>query len=180
MGAFEVKGGDKAKAALQRIADAVGKGAVAKVGFFQGATEADGTSVPMIAAIQEYGAPKRNIPPRPFFRQAINARADAWAKNIATALKRTDYDAKTAMELVGQGAKEDIQKSIIDTMAPPLSDVTVMLRGMRLNDPGLTVSGKTVGEAAARVAAGKTNYGAPTKPLIDTSTMLNSVGVEVE
>jgi hypothetical protein len=176
MGAFEVKGGDKAKAALKRIADAVGKGAVAKVGFFQGNSYPDGTPVPLVAALNEYGG--KNRPARPFMRQTIDARADTWADNIGIALKKFDYDAKAAMTAVGQGAREDIKDTIIQFSSPPLSPVTVMLRGMR--SKGVKITGKTVGEAAARVAAGKTNYGASTKPLDDTGEMLGHVGLEVE
>ena len=78
------------------------------------------------------------------------------------------------------GIKGQLQQSIIDTNEPALSPVTVMLRGMKSNDQSLVVTGKTVGEAAARVAAGKTNYGASTKPLIDSGNLLNAVDYTVK
>jgi len=51
---------------------------------------------------------------------------------------------------------------------------------MRSHDQALVVTGKTVGEAAERVANGDDNYGASTKPLIDSGHLLNSVDYEVK
>jgi hypothetical protein len=76
---------------------------------------------------------------------------------------------------MGQTIQEDLQQSIADLMSPALSPITVMLRGMRSKGgPNFKITGKTVGEAARRVAEGKTNYGASTKPLVDSGTMLRS------
>jgi hypothetical protein len=172
---MEIKGGAKLEAYLKELAAKVEKAASVDVGFMEGATEADGTSVAMIAAIQEFGAPTRGIPPRPFFRNAIQKNADKWGPNLGTALATNQFDASKALGLVGKEIEEEIQESIVNTMQPPLSAVTVMLRGMRGHDPDLVVTGKTVGEAAQRVREGKTTYGAPTKPLIDSGTMLNSI-----
>ena len=172
---MQIKGGDKLEAALKRISANVKKAATVDVGFLEGSTEADGTSIPMIAAIQEFGAPKAAIPPRPFFRNAIEKNSGRWPTNLATALKATEYDGARALDLIGQEIQEEVQELIRDLTSPALSPITVMLRGMRSNDQSLVVTGKTVGEAAERVAAGKTNYGASTKPLVDSGALLNSV-----
>src|SRR4029077_15356101 len=66
-----VKGGDKLTAKLKELREKIGKGPALAVGFFEGAPHPDGASVPMGAAIQEFGAPKVGIPPRPFFRNMI-------------------------------------------------------------------------------------------------------------
>lgn len=57
------KGGDALRAKLKEIAAKAGKGGTLTVGFMSGATEADGTSVPLIAASNEFGAtiPARQV-----------------------------------------------------------------------------------------------------------------------
>lgn len=170
-----IKGGDKLAAALARISKNVGRAATLSVGFLEGSTEPDGTSIPLIASIQEFGAPKANIPPRPFFRNMIAAKSGEWPKAVGDLLKDNDYDAVKTLNQTGESIADQLQDSIINTYEPPLSPITVMLRGMKSNDKSLVVTGKTVGEAAARVAAGKTNYGASTKPLIESGNLLDAV-----
>jgi len=175
MATATIKGGDKLDAYLKQLSAKVSKAATLNVGFMAGSTEPDGTSTPMIAAINEYGAPRAKIPPRPFFRNAINKNSEKWGPNLAVLLKRYDFDANAALEVLGDEIIGEVQESITEMFSPALSPITIMLRGMKANDTSLRVTGKTVGEAAARVAAGKTNYGAPTKPLIDTGTMQRNV-----
>ena len=80
---------------------------------------------------------------------------------------------------MGEGIKSQLQQSIIDTFSPPLSPVTLMLRKMKANNPDLIVTGRTVGVAAANVAAGMSYAGVSTKPLIATGHLLNSVEYKV-
>ncbi len=134
----------------------------------------------MVAAIQNYGAPKVGIPPRPFFSNMVKDKSPGWPKKLANILKMQDYDAIASLRLMGEGIEGQLKTAIIDTNAPALSPVTVMLRGMRSQDQSLVVTAKTVAEARARVAAGLTNYGASTKVLDDTGHMLNSTGNEVK
>lgn len=175
-----IRGGDKLAAALAKIAAGVKKPATLQVGFLEGSSEADGTSLPMIAAIQEFGAPSRGIPPRPFFRNMIAAKSPGWPNAVGDLLTANDFDAEKTLGQTGEGIKGQLQQSIIDTMAPALSPVTVMLRGMRSNDQSLVVNRTVVEEARARVKAGLTNYGASTKPLIDSGNLLNSVAYDVK
>lgn len=170
-----VKGGDKLAAALKKIAKGLKRPGSLQVGFMEDAKYPDGTSVAMVAAIQNFGAPRAGIPPRPFFSNMVQEKSPGWPKAIVDNLKESNYDTGMALDRVGQGIVAQLQQSIIDTYDPPLSPVTVMLRGMKANDPGLVVTGKTVAEARQRVKEGKTNYGAPTKPLVDTAHMLRSV-----
>lgn len=175
-----IKGGDKLEGYLKQLAARMGNTKSVAIGFLEGSTEPDGTSIPMIAAIQEFGAPKAKIPPRPFFRNMIAAKSPGWAAGIATQLKETNYDILKTLSRTGEAISGQLQESIISTYAPPLSPITVMLRGMKSNDQSLVVTGKTVGEAAARVAAGKTNYGASMKPLVDSGNLLNAVAYKVK
>jgi hypothetical protein len=176
----KISGGDKLEKALAAIAEKVSKASAVDVGFLEGATYPDGTSVPMVAAIQEFGAPKAGIPPRPFFRSMIADKSPEWPAAVAGLLKANDYDGAKTLGQTGEAIKGQLQQAIIDTSDPPLSPVTLMLRKMRSADPDLVVTGATVGEAARRVAAGESFDGVSTKPLVDTSQLLNSVDYVVK
>jgi hypothetical protein len=148
----------------------------------------DGTSIAYVGAIQEYGAPEANIPPRPFMRSTVAAEKGEWKKHLANGIAAVAAGQLTAEDLmnqVGSLMAGDIQKTISTITEPALSPITVMLRGMRSNDRGLVVTGKTVGEAARRVADGETNYGATTKPLVPaeaeggTGLLLRSISWKV-
>ncbi len=174
-------GGNKLQAYLSRIAGRMSNATVVNVGFKEGATEADGTSIPMIAAIQEFGAPRAGIPPRPFFRNMIAAKKGEWPQAIADLLVANDFDARATLTQTGEAVSAQLKQSITDTNDPPLSPVTVMLRSMRRENPNLVISASTVVEARRRVAAGQTpKANTSTKPLIDTGEMQQQVGFFVE
>lgn len=174
-----LSGGDLLRDRLREISNSVGRGGQVNVGFLENATYPDGTPVAMVAAIQEFGAPGKSIPPRPFFRNMIAAHADEWGDQLAAALKTFDYDVAKSLDFMGQDIQGELRQSIIDTNEPPLSEITLMLRKMRADDPNLIVTGRTVGEAAARVAAGETAGGVSHKPLVDTGLLLRNVDYEV-
>ena len=177
---IRLKGGKELEAKLKDMAKKVEKPANLRVGCLEGATYPDGKGDPVaaVAAWQNFGT--KGIPPRPFFSNMVKDKSPDWPKALETNLKSTGYDAEKSMELMGVGISSQLQEAIIDTNDPPLSPITVMLRGMKSNDQSLVVTGKTVGEAAQRVRDGKTNYGASTKVLDETGHMLNSVDYEVD
>lgn len=175
-----IKGGDKLEAALKKLARKVGKKATLRVGFLENATYPNGTPVGMVAALQNFGAPRAGIPKRPFFSDMVADKSGGWPKQLAANLKETDYDVDASLKRVGEGIEGQLREAIINTNSPALRAITVMLRGMKGNDPDLVVTGKTVGEAARRVAEGKTNYGASTKVLSDSGHMLGSVSSDVK
>lgn len=176
-----ISGGDKLGAALRKIASNVSKASSVSVGFLEGSTEPDGTSIPMIAAIQEFGAPGVGIPPRPFFRTMIAKHSSEWPDAIKENLKTNNYDGLRTLNQIGSVIAGELQQSIVDTNDPALSPVTVMLRGMRKQKRYRDLPfGELITEARARVEAGKTSYGASTKPLVDSGSMLNSVDYDVK
>jgi hypothetical protein len=124
-----ITGGDKLQTALAKIAADLAKSATLRVGFLEGATYPDGKPVAMIAAIQEYGAPARHIPPRPFFRNMVAANSKGWAKLVAVALKNRDYDAASALELAGEVIRGELQQAIRDFSGVPLAPATVAKKG---------------------------------------------------
>lgn len=124
-----IRGGDKLEAALAKIAKNVTKAAVVEVGFLEDATYPDGTSVAMVAAIQEFGAPKANIPPRPFFRGMIQDKSPEWPVLIAKELKATDYDAAVTLSRIGDYMVGELQEAINEFDGVPLSPRTIAEKG---------------------------------------------------
>lgn len=175
-----LKGGDKLAAALAEISKKVSKASSVDVGFLEDATYPDGKSVAEIAAIQEFGAPRAGIPPRPFFRTMISEKSPQWPEAVGDLLVSNGYDAAKTLGQTGEAIKGQLQQSIIDTFNPPLSPITLMLRKMRSENPDLVVTGKTVGEAARRIKAGESTSGVSTKPLVDSGVLLGSVDYEVK
>lgn len=170
------KGGTALEKRLSELAAKVTKPANLSVGFLENSTYPDGTSVPMVAAILEFGAPGAGqrtikgrasahgraavaavlgqdagvgIPPRPYFRNMVAAKSGTWGDAIANLLTANDYDATKTMNQVGAGIKGQLQQSIVDTNAPPLSPRTVAQKGFE-------------------------------KPLVDTGHLLASVDFKVE
>jgi hypothetical protein len=144
----QIKGGDKLEAALAKIAKNVTKAAAVDVGFLEDATYPDGTSVAMVAAIQEFGAPNAGIPPRPFFRGMIQEKSPQWPQAIATQLKETEYDAEKTLGRMGEGIKGQLQDAIVDFNPVPLSPVTIAKKG---NDKQLVETGHMLRSADYRV-----------------------------
>lgn len=180
MAAHSFSGGAALEAKLREIAKKVGKAATLRVGFLENATYPDGKPVAMVAAIQEFGAPRARIPPRPFFRNMIAAKSPNWGESLAAVLKNNDYDAGKSLAVMGEGIKSQLVASIVEINSPALSPVTLMLRKMRSDDQNLVVTGKTVGEAARRVAEGESYSGVSTAVLIDSGHLQNSVDYEVK
>lgn len=172
------KGGDRLEAHLAGVAKKLAEGKTLRVGFLESETYPDGTNVAQVAYWNEYGT--KSSPPRPFFRSMISAKSSGWGRKLGTALIRSDYDGDAALSVMGNEIGKQLNESIAETTSPALSPITVMLRGMHANNTSLVITGKTVGEAAARVAAGKTNYGASDKPLHFTGQMQDSIGFDIE
>ena len=170
-----VSGGDRLEKYLEGLSKRVKSAAKLKVGFLAGGAYPDGTSVAMVAALQNFGT--GSIPPRPFFSNMVREKSPNWGVQLADLLKRNDYDAAKALALMGEGVKAQLRQSIVDTFDPPLSEITLMLRKMKAE--GEIITGASLGEAARRLAAGESPSGVSTKPLVDTGNLLASVDSEV-
>lgn len=124
-----ISGGDKLAAELAKLASQVSKAATVRVGFLEKATYPGGTGVAFVAAIQEFGAPSRGIPPRPFFRNMIAMKSKEWPAAIGALLVANDYDASKALRLTGEAIKGQLAQSIRDTNSPPLAPSTIKRKG---------------------------------------------------
>lgn len=138
----KISGGDKLASALTEIARNASKASEVDVGFLEGATYPDGTSVPMVAAVQEFGAPSVGIPPRPFFRSMIQEKSPEWPGAVAGLLKANDYDAEKTLGQTGAAIKGQLQQSIRDTNSPPLKPATIARKGFDkpLIDTGVMIN----------------------------------------
>ncbi len=129
MASVEFSGGDKLEAALKQIAERLGKASEVKAGFMSGATYPDGTKVAMVAAIQNYGAPAKGIPPRPFFSGMVDKESPTWGDRLAKIIKGANYDGQLSLERMGYSIASDLQQSILATNSPALAPSTIAAKG---------------------------------------------------
>jgi len=125
----EFSGGERLTATLDGILKRASSAKEVDVGFLENSTYPSGEHVATIAAIQEFGAPRAGIPPRPFFRSTIANKGPEWPAAIAALLKANDYDAAKTLAQTGEAVKGQIQQSIIDLVSPPLAPATIARKG---------------------------------------------------
>ena len=131
-------------------------GVVGKVGWFDTAKYPDGTPVAYVAAVQEYGFPEGNIPPRLGMRSTSAEKRAEWGGGAGQASKAVlagKLTAIAAMETLGLKAAGDFRKHISEVTAPPLKVNTVKAR----------LAGKKQGNVVSITVA---------KPLVATGHML--------
>lgn len=114
---------------LAEIARGLANAKTVRVGFLEGALYPDGTPVALIAAIQDFGAPSRGIPPRPFFRNMVAAKSPEWPDQIQRLLVAHGYDAEVVLRLMGELIAGQLRQSIVDTNEPPLAPATIKAKG---------------------------------------------------
>lgn len=180
MSQINMRGGEKLERRLAAIASKISRSAVLRVGFLEGATYPDGTSVAQIAAIQNFGAPEKGIPPRPFFTKWLTEKSGNWGEALVNRLVANDWDVKLSLEQMGQGMAGQLRQALIDMNEPALSKVTLLLRE-RFPDHG-DIEFSDVLAAWYDIDNGvePTISGTGAKPLVWTSVMLNSIDYEVE
>lgn len=128
MAVKSLQGSEKVMQALEEIAKKMGGGGVS-IGFMGGATYPDGTPVAAVAFWNEFGDPANNRPPRPFFREMIEAESPAWPKTMARLAKATDYDGEKVLGLMGEDIGGGLQQSINEFTTPELAESTKKAKG---------------------------------------------------
>jgi len=124
-----VTGGGKLAAALASIATKATKASEVSVGFLSDATYPSGVSVALVAALNEFGVPAHNQPPRPFFRDMIAAKSPEWGSAVAALIEANDYDAAKTLAQTGQAVKAQLQNSIQTFDRVPLAPSTAAAKG---------------------------------------------------
>jgi hypothetical protein len=122
-----IKGLDKMKANLAALEKKLGKADTLRVGFLEGATYPDGTSVPFVAAMDEFG--NNYAPPRPFFRRMISEKSPTWPAAMVKVMKATDNDVVKSLNLMGEGIQGQLIQSINDFVSPGLAQSTIDRKG---------------------------------------------------
>lgn len=89
------------------------------------------------------------IPARPFFRNMIASESGTWPDTMARQAKGTGYDAERTLALMGEDIGGALRQSINDFTAPDNAESTIAAKG------------------------------GASKPLIDTSHMINSIAYRV-
>ena len=121
-----LSGGEKFVKVLADINKNVeGSGKTLSVGFLESSTYPDGTSTPLVAAVQEFGAPSRNIPPRPFFRNMIARKHNEWPSAVAALMKANNYNVTKTLMQTGEAIKGQLQNSIVTFSGVPLKPATI-------------------------------------------------------
>lgn len=145
----------------------------AQQGWFPSARYDDGTPVASVANIQENGAPAAGVPPRAFMRPTSLEKESEWANMSQRGLTSVVNGSLTPEQFLiasGQKIAGDIRETITNISSPALSPITLMLRKMK--EEGKTITGKSLAEAASRLAAGESTAGIPSEPLRDSGLML--------
>lgn len=122
-------GGDKLWQQLAEVDRRMSGAEAVEIGFLASARYPDGTSVAMVAAINEYGAPSRGIPPRPFFRNMVQKNQDHWQQDLIDLLRANGYSARVAFEKMGLELKAELQESINDFTSPGNAPSTIARKG---------------------------------------------------
>ncbi|RUV07766.1 MULTISPECIES: hypothetical protein [unclassified Mesorhizobium] len=132
----KLSGGDKLAAKLAEIAKSLQNAVSVDVGFPEGATYPDGTSVPLVAALNEFGT--RDTAPRPFFRGMIDDKSPEWPDAVGNLLVANGYDAEKTLGQTGEAIKGQLQAAITAYDGPPLQPATIARKG---NDKQLVDTG---------------------------------------
>ncbi len=149
-----------------------------KIGWFPGAKYEDGTPVAYVASIQEFGSGP--TPPRPFMRTTAKSQQAVWAADAAQGARAVLAGNVTpfhVMDAIGEKAQEDVKETINQITSPPLSPITLELRAMKHKNPDLRITGKLVGDVAAKVKQPgyRLDVGTPTKPLEDSKLLITTL-----
>ena len=119
---------DHAIKALETYIGKLKSGSVS-VGFMEDANYPDGTPVAMVAFDNEFGKPANHQPPRPFFRRMIAEKSPGWSLLMRNSINYTHFNIETALGLVGEQIKGDLQESINTLTEPKLAAYTIAKKG---------------------------------------------------
>lgn len=121
-----VRGGKKLAALAARARRAQAQPVEIEVGVFESARYPTGQSAAFIGAIHEFGAPRANIPERPWFRSALPDIQDAVQKLVRKHIDpRNPIMSQRIADLIGATAVGILQRSITELDSPPLAESTI-------------------------------------------------------
>jgi hypothetical protein len=148
---------------LDYIAKEFNKKIIGKVGWFPDLKYETGESIAGVAATQEFGLTKKNIPPRPFMRPTIKNKEQTWKQTAIVMAKRIALEKSSYndfLDVIGMQVSSNVQETIKSIQTPALRNSTIKARLNKKRDK------KTIGLIE--------------KPLVDTGTLLNTITNVVE
>lgn len=151
----------KSKKTVENLTSNLGKLEL-RVGWFKGTKYDNGIPVAAVAAVNELGYPPKNIPSRPFMRQAIAKYKDTWKRLLQLSAKKIVNGESTEereLKIIGDKIAAHIKVSIAKGSFDSLKEATIRNRLRRYAKKKITPS--------------------LTKPLIDTGHMQATVTSEV-
>lgn len=117
---------------------------VGKVGWIKPDHYPNGVPVALVAAVNEFGWPEHNIPPRLGMRATAHACEAAWrgvSQIVAGKLAKGTLTPAQAMEIITAKAAGDVRAHIAGPISPPLKVDTVKARLRRMGiKPGRTAA----------------------------------------
>jgi len=122
---------------LIKQVEALGK-LKAEVGWQDTARYENGTPVALVAQTQEFGSPKRRIPPRPMVRPTILAQKKVWSDSMGLGVKAVAQGTRSplqVMQAIGELAAGDVRMTITQINSPPLAESTKAGRVRRGLEP---------------------------------------------
>ena len=126
---MKLRGGDKIIIKLAEISSSAKNASYVRVGFLSGSTYPDGTSVALVAAVQDFGSPRNNIPSRPFFRNMIRDKSVEWPVTLGKLMVRNKYNSHTSLGQMGKIMVGQLRDSITDGTYVPLAPATIARKG---------------------------------------------------
>jgi hypothetical protein len=102
------------------------------VGVPAGKIEPDGTTMALVAAVQEFGSPENNIPERPFLRMGIAAGRPRFERLNSGNLRLILAGRKTvtrALEELGNLAAGEVKRGMVTLKFEPLKPATIARKG---------------------------------------------------
>jgi hypothetical protein len=146
-GKTQIVGGKKLAFALGSLEQKITRGGVLRVGFLEKSTYPAGTAARFLKAVGSNATPKATpvlsvaqaafwneygttrAPARPFFRTTIARESKTWGDKLAKALVAVNYDGPTALGLLGQSMRDDIENAIAQWSSPGNAPLTIKIKG---------------------------------------------------
>ena len=187
-----ISGGDKFEARLRKIAERLASGKSLRVGFLEGTTYDDGTSVPMVATVNEFGG-KINVPAHETTIYRKTNKDGSFAKGGKFVKRKASNfasDHQVPAHTITIPARPFMRPTVAaheqewaDAIAPLLKNANYDA-AKALGQLGLVIHGNIVDSIQAvtspPLAPSTVRRKGFDKPLIDTSVMWKSIREQVD
>jgi len=138
---------------IEKSLKARGQPTAVRVGYFspKGEEKPKGATNTLIAAVHEYGSPKKNIPERPFMRRTFDQYAKKYKKQIREFGEKLAIGKSTPtieLNLLGESYRADIVLGITRrSISPALEELSekTIARRPKLDDLPLFDTGQMIG-----------------------------------